>query len=241
MLGGRPLELSKLIISTWVALLLPVAAQGFPPYRSTDADTAAPWTLEARLGLLKIQHADRQNSYTSPLLRLNFGFTRHFEILSEFEYDIEEGRVGDGAVGFKWAPIQRSISLGIETLMLLPVSSEYSGVGVESQLLATIERDRYQVHVNAGGFYDPRRKVTENGWRASVLTEARFGRFKPGLELFAKQVHHESTQVQAGPGIIFDLGPFEVRSAVHFGLTSSAPDFVTSLWISKEFPLRQGH
>jgi hypothetical protein len=124
--------------------------------------------------------------------------------------------------------------------MLLPVSSEYSGVGVESQLLATMKRERYQLHLNAGGFYDARLKVAENGWRASALVEGRFGRFRPGLELFAKQIHRESTQLQAGPGIIFDVGPFEIRSAVHFGLTSSAPDVVTSLWISRKFPFRGG-
>lgn len=238
--GRGALRLPSVVVLTLISALLPAASQAFPPYRSTDAETAAPWTLEARLGLLKVTHDDSRSSYASPLLRMNVGFPGDFELVTEFEYELERSRFVDGAVGFKWAPIQRSVSFGIETLMLLPVSSEFSGVGVESQLLATIHRDRYQVHINAGGFHDARFKVAENGWRASALVEAPLGRFKPGLELFAKQIHHESTQLQAGPGIIFDVGPFEIRSAVHFGLTSSAPDVVTSLWISKKFPFKRG-
>jgi len=214
------------------------AAAAFPPYRSTDAETAEAGQLELRLGLLKVEREDGDNAYASPLLRANLGLVRNLEFISEFEYQADRGRLGDGAAGFKGVHFfSPSFSVGLETLALLPVSSELSGVGVESQLLATFRRDDLLLHLNAGGFYDPRPRDTERGWRASVLAELRRGRWRPGLELFAKQVHGEPSQVQAGPGVIVDADPFDVRAGVHFGLTSAAPDFRATLWLSWKWRL----
>ena len=230
LLGGRT-GLGSVIVA--LLQLCASAAGAFPPYRSTDAETAEAGELELRLGLGKVEREDGDNAYASPLLRTNLGLIRNLEFISEFEYDADEGRLGDGAAGFKGVHfLSPSFRVGVETLALLPVSSSLSGVGVESQLLATLRRDDLLLHLNAGGFYDPRHRKTERGWRASVLTELRRGRWRPGLELFGKQVHGEPTQLQAGPGVIVDVGPFDVRTAVHFGLTSAAPDFRATLWIS---------
>ncbi len=212
-------------------------AWGFPPYRSTDADTAEPGKLEVRLGLLSVEREDDNNAYLSPLLRVNLGLPKNLELISEFEYRADEGRFGDGAAGFKWVPLRGSWSLGVETLVLLPVSSDQSGSGVESQLVATFRRKDFQLHLNAGGFYDARPSDNERGWRASTLAELRRGRLRPGLELFAKQVHSERVQVQAGAGVIVDVGRFDVRTGVHAGLTSEAPDLTASLWMTWKWPL----
>ena len=37
-------------------------AVAFPPYRSTDADTAEPGELEVRLGLLRVEREDDDNA-----------------------------------------------------------------------------------------------------------------------------------------------------------------------------------
>lgn len=223
------------LCSAIVALLqLSASAAGaFPPYRSTDAETADAGQLELRLGLLKVEREDGDNSYTSPLLRANLGLVRNVEFTSEFEYDIDEERFGDGAAGFKAVHfLSPSFSVGLEALALLPVSSALCGAGVESQFLATYRRDPVLLHLNVGGFYDPRHPETERGWRISGLTELPWGRWRPGLELFAKQAHGERAQIQAGPGVIVDLGPFDVRTGAHFGLTDAAPDLAATLWIS---------
>ncbi len=212
-------------------------AVAFPPYRSTDADTAEPGQLEVRLGLLGIEREDDDNAYSSPLLRANLGLPRHLELITEFEFRADEGRFGDGAAGLKWAPLRGSWSFGLETLALLPVSSKHSGSGVESQLLATFRRKDFRIHINAGGFYDARPSETEHGWRASTLSELQLGRFRPGLEVFTKQVHSEPVQVQLGAGVIAQLGPIDVRTGVHAGLTSQAPDFVASLWVTWKWTL----
>jgi hypothetical protein len=72
---------------------------------------------------------------------------------------------------------------------------------------------------------------------ASFDIPKRACRFRPGAELFAKQVAWEEVAVQAGLGIIVSVGPIDLRTAVHFGLTEAAPDFRTSLWIAGKLPL----
>jgi hypothetical protein len=46
-------------------LLNPGGGRAFPPYRSTDAETADPWTLEARFGLVRMQREGDRNDYAS--------------------------------------------------------------------------------------------------------------------------------------------------------------------------------
>jgi len=220
-----------------VVICLPPGAWAFPPYRSTDAEAAPPGVLETRLGLLRVEREDHDNRYVSPLLRLNLGIVPDVELISEFEYNPERGRLGDGALGFKWASPGEPLSVGVETLALLPVSSNHSGAGVESQLLATFRRAPFQLHANAGGFYDSRPSDLERGWRASLLGEMERAHARLGIEVFAKQAHGEGVQVQAGSGIIFEVGPLDVRASLHAGLTSEAPDLIANLWISAKWKL----
>ena len=215
-----------------------ILAYGFPPYRSTDAETADPWTLEGRLGLLRIERKAQQHAYASPLLRVNCGLPGNLELVSEFEYRPDEGRVADAAVGLKWIPLMRSLSIGTETLVLLPVSQKNTGAGVESSLLATLRVDALRVHVNAGGFYDARPEVSESGWKSGGIVEVRLGRLRPGVEVFAKQVRTHAVQVLAGPGIIFDVGPFDLRAGLEVGLTGEAADLTPSVWVTSKLPLR---
>src|SRR5687767_1993369 len=134
-----------------MALAMTHAGQlhAFPPYRSTDAETAEPFVLEARLGLLRLRRTDSTSRYSTPLLRLNYGLPRNFEVVTEAELDASEGRLGDAAAGLKWVPWMSTISLGIEALVLLPVSSE-GGAGTETQLLLTARPGPLLLHLNAG-------------------------------------------------------------------------------------------
>jgi hypothetical protein len=214
------------------------SARAFPPYRSTDAETAVPWTLEARLGLGRIERDGEVNGYTSPLLRVNLGLPRNVEVVSEFEYRPDEGRVGDAAMGFKWVPFLSTLSIGVETLALLPVSTGAGGAGVESLLLATWRARALRVHVNAGGLYDARPDEPESGWKAGTIVELRLRRLRPGLELFARQTEDEPARVLLGPGVIVDVGAFDVRAGLHVGLSDAAPDLTPSLWVTTKLPLR---
>ena len=218
------------------ALLEAPAAHAFPPYRSTDAETADPWDLEGRLGLIRFTRDEGENIYASPLLRINFGLPQRVELTGEFEYLPVDGRVGDAAAGLKWVPYFRDLSLGIEVLALLPVSSE-GGAGIEASLLATQRWEPVELHLNAGGFYDGRPFPVEKGWRTGLLGEIALGRVRPGVELFAKQVLSEPVAVQGGGGVIVKFGPMDLRTGVHAGLTDAAPDFVASFWVAGNLPL----
>lgn len=227
----------RLLAAAVLVALCPGTALAFPPYHSTDAETADPWTLEARLGLIQLERNAGKNEYASPLLRVNFGLPHGLELVSEFEYLPVAGRVGDAALGFKWVPFMESLSLGIELLALLPISTA-GGTGVEASLLATHRAgERLRTHLNLSSFYDARPSPSERGWKAGLLSELRLGRFRPGIEVFAKQVRGEPVQILAGPGLIVKFGPVDVRSGIHFGLTPQATDVAASLWVASALPL----
>jgi len=234
MIARRPPCHAVILLAALIFYANPVAA--FPPYKTTDADTADPDTLELRLGLIQAERASSDTEYLSPLLRANIGLPDKIELVTELEYNSVKNEFADGALGFKWIPVFGDVSYGIETLALLPLRPNDSGVGIESQFLATWRKPDYRVHVNAGGFHDPRTVDTENGWRASILTEMTSSAYRPGIELFAKQKSRQDTDIRLGAGFIKDVGGFEIRSAVHFGLTSEAPDIVFNFWISTKLP-----
>lgn len=226
-----------LLLAFATSCVLAAPASAFPPYRSTDADTAAPYTLELRVGLVKLEHDRSKTKIITPAMRANFGLPEKFELVSEFEYIPKQGRFGDGAAGFKWVPFfGNTLSFGIETLTLLPVRPDDAGLGVESQLLATYWSSDVRIHMNAGGFHDPRMPEDENGWRASMLAEFPRDGYRPGVEVFAKEVNGNPADLRAGLGCIFDLGSFEIRTGLHAGLTEQAPDVGFSLWIATALP-----
>jgi hypothetical protein len=217
-----------------VALLLLAAnpLYAFPPYRTTDAETAGDQILEARIGLLRLQVRDSHSTRQTPLSRINYGIGPRFEVISELEYAIDEHEFDEGALGFKWARLESGRGFGVETLMLLPVRSEQSGAGIESQVIRTWQRERSRVHLNAGAFYDPRGDTTERGWRASALAEFPRDRLRPGVELFVRDSDTSRTRMQAGLGLIASLKRVEIRTGLHFGLNDAAPDVEGSLWLS---------
>ena len=214
-------------------------AFAFPPYRSTDANTADPYTLEVRVGLIRLDDKHSGTEILSPLSRINFGLPTKIELISELEYLPAKGRLGDGALGVKWVPIfGAAVSVGVETLALLPVRPGDSGLGLESQLVVTFWSDEARVHINAGGLTDARVSPSEDGWRASILAEFLHDQYRPGVELFAKQVEGNQPDVRLGAGLIYDFGQFDIRTGIHAGLTENAPKLSFNLWVATEFPFR---
>jgi hypothetical protein len=170
---------------------------------------------------------------------VNFGIGPKYEVISELEYAPDEHHLAEGALGFKWASLENDRGIGVETLALLPVQSDQSGAGVESQLLRTLQHERWRLHMNAGGFYDPRGRDTERGWRASMLAEFPRGRLRPGVELFVKDARGAATRTQLGAGLIADLERVEIRAGLHAGLSDAAPDLEASFWLSWKWPVTE--
>jgi hypothetical protein len=232
-------RLHAIVTFALLAVALTVPASAFPPYRSTDAGTADPWVFEARLGILRLRRDRGDTVHSSPLLRLNLGLPHAIELVTEMEVRPGNGGLTDAALGAKWVPLRGRWSLGTETLLLLPIPSG-GGIGIESQLVVTY-RDRakrLRLHLNGGGFYDGRVEDAEKGWRASALAEFKSGRYRPGLEVFARKIGGARVEVLAGPGVIVDVGPVDIRLGVHIGLTAPAPDVVLDAWTSAAFTLK---
>jgi hypothetical protein len=228
--------LAAVLVACAASLLAPRPAGAFPPYRSTDAETAGAGVVQLRLGLLRIQREDGRSRRSAPLARANFGLGEQFEIVSELEYAPDDRELAEGALGFKWARRRGRGGIGVETLALLPVQTGHSGAGIESQFIATLARERWQLHFNGGVFYDPRATITERGWRTSLLVESRRGRWRPGAELFAKRPRAGATRMQAGVGMIADLPRVQVRAGLHAGLSDAAPDLEASVWLAWSWP-----
>ena len=235
----RRCRIGRLMVLALLANLSGSPAAAFPPYRSTDADTADPWIFEARLGLLRLRRDGTDNVYSSPLLRLNLGLPHGLELVGEAEFRPGQGGLRDAALGAKWVPVRGRLRVGNETLLLLPVP-DAGGAGVESQIVATYRDDAngLRLHLNAGGFYDGRPDPAEKGWRASALAELQRGRYRPGLEVFARKIGAAPVEVLAGPGLILGIGSFDVRLGLHLGLTAAAPDTVWDVGTSTVFAVR---
>jgi hypothetical protein len=60
----------------------------------------------------------------------------------------------------------------------------------------------------------------------------------PGIEMFVKQETGEPAQISIGPGLILDLGAFDLRAGVHAGLTDETPHLTPTLWVATKLPLR---
>lgn len=226
-------------LASAMCVCAPTSTSAFPPYRSADGTPATPYELGIRLGVGRLQWDEGHSGVTAPLLRASLGLPDGFEVISQLEYSPRENRIGDGALGGKWAAaVTETVGVGVETFALLPVRPGTGGVGVESLLAVTIRDDAYRLHLNAGGFHDPRAGPAQSGWRASALAEvvSRPGQ-RIGFEVFGKDSNRAGPDLRAGVGLIHDFGRFDVRTAVHVGLSPAAPDVVTSLWVTTSFPL----
>lgn len=204
----------------------------FPPYDTTDAETAGTSAIEFRLGLLEIEKTGSDSERRTPLTNLNFGIGPHFEVSSELEYAPDDDQLDDAAIGFKWAAPRGNLSIGVETLTLLPAQPDQRGAGIESQFLVTFGRERWQAHGNAGFFHDPRGDETERGWRGSILAEFPRAHLRPGVELFVRDSNVTGTEMQVGVGLIASLERVEVRTGLHVGLNDAAPDLEGNFWLS---------
>jgi hypothetical protein len=219
-------------------LTVSLSTTAAPPYKTTDTGTADPGVLEARFGLVQAARNGDSNEVLSPLLRANYGLATNLELVSEFEYAYRDHEFEQGALGAKWRLLSAgAFSMGIETLALLPVRPGDSELGVESQLLLSWGAGNSRLHVNVGGFHDPRRSDTIEGWRGSILAERRAPEFRHGVELFARQKGGEPTEIRLGYGFVRALGGFDVRSGLHLGVTEHAPDVTFNLWFSRNIRL----
>ena len=62
----RSTSLLAAVAAGGVALAAVSPAQAFPPYRTSDADTADPYALEVRVGLARVQREGDETEVAAP-------------------------------------------------------------------------------------------------------------------------------------------------------------------------------
>lgn len=231
----KPTQIIRLFLFLLIAFYS-FPAFGFPPYQSTDAETATPGSVETRFGG-QWDHQQGSATYSSPLVNINFGLPHDLEIVSELWYQPGVSRVANAATGIKWVPYTSdTIGYAIETIAHLP-TTQNSNAGVESTLITTMRRDNLLLHINVGGFTDPSPLTNGTGWTTGVLTEVLIGRFRPGLEFFLKKIDSQEIQATMTAGLITEFQHFDVRMGLTTGFTRTTPDISANLWVSAKIPL----
>ena len=76
--------------------------------------------------------------------------------------------------------------------------------------------------------------IDKDQWRNFACS---FGDYSIYQSWGYQQVRSESVRVEAGPGIIIQVGPIDLRTALHVGLTREAPDLIGSFWLSWKWPI----
>ena len=153
-----------LLLLTFVLLLPASHAWGYRPFVSTDAAVADPKEMEIELGYFNLKRAAKENTFIVPQLRLNYGFTRNWEVVGEFEIEQsqdEEVQIVNAGLSLK-AVLKEgilqnkdSIGFAVEVGPLLPSTAPgerrfgFEGIGIVSGRLSP-----FTYHVNFGGGVD---------------------------------------------------------------------------------------
>ncbi len=146
----------------FMLLPLPSASWAYRPFVSTDAAVADPKEVEIELGYFNLERTRRENTFTTPSLVLNYGFTQNWEVVGEFRAEAspdleltDPGLFLKGVLKEGILQEKEGISVAVEAGPLLPStvprerSVGFEGFGIVSGRLAP-----FTIHVNAGGGVD---------------------------------------------------------------------------------------
>ena len=161
MRAGGP---QRSLLLTFVLLLPASPAWGYRPFVSTDAAVADPKEIEIEFGSFTFTRAAKENTFIVPQLRLNYGFTRNWEVVGEFDIEQsqdEEVQIVNAGLFLK-AVLKEgilqnkdSIGFAVEVGPLLPSTAPgerrfgCEGIGIMSGRLSP-----FTYHVNFGGGVD---------------------------------------------------------------------------------------
>jgi hypothetical protein len=148
--------------AVFAVLLLPASAWAYRPFVSTDAAVADPKEVEIELGYFNLERTRRENTIAAPSLVLNYGFTKNFELVSEFRLEVSpEVEITDPGLSVKGVVKEGvlqdkpGLSVAVEAGLLLPSTlPREHGVGFEAIGIVSGKLAPATVHVNGGGGLD---------------------------------------------------------------------------------------
>lgn len=237
----------RVLVACWACLLLvPASAAAYRPFVSTDAAVAEPSEVEIELGYFALERTGRQNTFTTPSLVVNYGFTKHWEVVGELRLEsspdleiVDPGLFVKGVLKEGLLQEKAGASIAVEAGLLLPSTLPrehhlgFEGIGIVSARLAP-----FTVHINGGGGVDRMGSHPFGIW--GLIGELPV---IPKLRLVS-EVNGESTQGEppnnsALLGLIWQptSAPVFLDAGIRHGLSHAAPDWQVTLGVSFGFSL----
>jgi len=230
-------------------LLLPTAhAWGYRPFVSTDAAVADPKEMEIELGYFNLKRAAKENTFIVPQLRLNYGFTKNWEVVGEFEIEQshdEAVQIVNAGLSLKAVlkegVLQNKDSIGfaveVETLLPSTASEErkfgFEGIGIVSGRLSP-----FTYHVNFGGGVE-RAKTNPFALWGMIVEFPVLPNFRLVGEVNGESVEGELADNSGLLGFIWQPPSSEVflDAGVRMALSRAASDWLFTMGLTWSFSL----
>jgi hypothetical protein len=238
----------SLLLLTFVLLLPASHAWGYRPFVSTDAAVADPQEMEIELGYFNLKRAAQENTFIVPQLRLNYGFTRNWEVVGEFEIEQshdEEVQIVDAGLSLK-AILQEgilqnkdSIGFAVEVGPLLPSTAlgerrfGFEGIGIVSGRLSP-----FTYHVNFGGGVD-RAKTNPFAIWGMIVELPIFPHFRLVGEVNGESIEGERADHSGLLGFIWQppSSAVFIDAGVRRGISRAASDWLFTTGLTWSFSL----
>jgi hypothetical protein len=222
-------------------------AFAYRPFVSTDAAVADKNEWEIELGLFSMSRDKGQNEIFIPSLRINYGISKNWEIVGEFDLQVyKEGEDRDseltepalflkGVLREGILQDQEGTSFVVELGVLLPSTVEGKRkAGVEGIVVFSGKISDIVYHLNLGGELD-REEFAPHGIWGIILEYPFEGRFRLVAEVngsFKRDGHPENSGLM---GFIWESGGFNLDFGIRKGFSSEASDWALTTGIAISF------
>jgi hypothetical protein len=222
-------------------------AFAYRPFVSTDAAVADKNEWEIELGLFSMSHDKGQNVIFIPSLRINYGISKNWEIVGEFDLQVyKEGKDRDseltepalflkGVLREGILQDQEGSSFVVEMGVLLPSTVEGKRkAGIEGIVVFSGKTSDLIYHLNLGGELD-REEFAPHGIWGIILEYPFEGRFRLVAEVngsFQRGGHPENSGLI---GFILKSGGFDLDFGIRKGFSTEASDWALTTGIAISF------
>lgn len=231
-----------------ISLMLGVSdAFAYRPFVSTDAAVADKNEWEIELGLFSMSHDKGQNEIFIPSFRINYGISKNWEIVGEFDLQVyKEGKdrnseLTEPALFLKGVlhegllQNKEGLSFVVELGVLLPSTVEGKRkAGIEGIVVFSGKTSDLVYHFNLGGELDREEFAPHAIW--GIILEYPFeGRFRLVAEAngsFKRDGHPENSGLI---GFIWESGGFDLDFGIRKGFSTEASDWALTTGIAISF------
>ena len=222
-------------------------AFAYRPFVSTDAAVADKNEWEIELGLFSMSHDKGENEIFIPSLRINYGISKNWEIVGEFDLQVyKEGEDRDreltepalflkGVLREGLLQNKEGLSFVAELGVLLPSTVEGERkAGIEGIVVFSGKTSDLVYHLNLGVELD-REEFAPHGIWGIILEYPFEGRFRLVAEVngsFQRDGHPENSGLI---GFIWESGGIDLDFGIKKGFSTEASDWAVTTGIAISF------